>query len=88
MGFTNAVSQLLLPGNSSQGGLNDEGSALVTADPPSTVRKIQPGAQGMGGSDFSTDLGSGRRPEPICCERSLPPNLVRSQLAPHLSRLS
>ena len=32
MGFTNAASQLLLPGNSSQGGLNDEGSALVTAE--------------------------------------------------------
>ena len=33
----------------------------------------------MGGSDFSTDLDSGRGPESRSCERSQPPNLVRSQ---------
>ena len=33
----------------------------------------------MGGSDFSTDLDSGRRPESRSCERSQPPNLVRSE---------
>ena len=32
MDFTNAASQLLLPGNSSQGRLNDEGSAIVSVE--------------------------------------------------------